>query len=42
MEKLPNMMIWIGWPEPKVDSDLDELYEALNNELQLLRNTTKR
>ncbi|MFI5253497.1 MAG: class I SAM-dependent DNA methyltransferase [Bacteroidota bacterium] len=32
-----GMMIWMGWPESEVDSDLDELYEALNNEFQLLR-----
>ena len=36
-----EIMLWMGWSEPEVDADLDELYSALNDELQLLREAMK-
>jgi tRNA1(Val) A37 N6-methylase TrmN6 len=36
-----EIMLWMGWPEAEVDADLDELYGALNDELQLLREAMK-
>jgi tRNA1(Val) A37 N6-methylase TrmN6 len=36
-----EIMLWMGWPRAEVDADLDELYAALNDELQLLREAMK-
>ena len=36
-----EIMLWMGWNESEVDADLDELYAALNDELQLLREVMK-
>jgi len=32
----------MSWDESEVDADLDDLYQALNNELQLQREAMKR
>jgi hypothetical protein len=36
-----EIMLWMGWGESEVDADLDEIYAALNDELQLLREAMK-
>jgi hypothetical protein len=36
-----EIMLWMGWHESEVDADLDEIYAALNDELQLLREAMK-
>jgi hypothetical protein len=36
-----EIMLWMGWNESEVNADLDELYKALNDELQLLREAVK-
>lgn len=35
------MMLWMGWNETEVDADLDTLYAALQNELQLMLEVMK-
>ncbi|MBI3194354.1 MAG: hypothetical protein HYZ34_07810 [Ignavibacteriae bacterium] len=35
------MMLWMGWKESEVDTDLDALYVALHDELQLLKSAMK-